>query len=111
MSRSIETGHALSAMRGSSPAHDQSMFAAADMSPNFDDLYCTLPSKIAALEQIVEPADPIPAIAVSLEADAMLAALAGAAVLAREQIDQELSLLAGKPGRELHLARLAGEIV
>src|SRR3954452_24285648 len=62
-------------------------------------------SKLAALEQVVEPADPIPAIAVRLEADAVLAAL-GLAVVRREQVDQIIAILHARG--ETDLARLVG---
>ena len=66
---------------------------------------------VAALQQIVEAADAIPAIAVAFQQQRVPAALVGVAVIFGQQIDQKLAGLAGKPDRKRKLARLLVEIV
>src|SRR5712671_6926343 len=45
---------------------------------------------IAALEQIVEASDAVPAVSVGFEQQRMLAALIGLAVVFRQQVDQKI---------------------
>jgi len=49
---------------------------------------------IAPLQQIIQPADPVPAIPVRLQHDSVLAALVGVAVVLREKVDQARFFLA-----------------
>src|SRR6185437_7128994 len=65
---------------------------------------------VAALEQIVEAADAIPAIAIGFHQERMPAAAVGAAVILVEQVDQQLSGVAGQSDSKRDLARLLTEI-
>src|SRR6185436_18856908 len=58
------------------------------------------PIDVAAFQQVIQSATAIPAIAVGLQHQRVLAVLAGAAVIFREQVDQELALLALEADRE-----------
>src|SRR5437763_398166 len=69
-----------------------------------------LASELGALEQIVEPADAVPAIAIRLEHDAVPSFL-GFAVIGGQQIDQQIRVVSLQPDRKFDLARLAGKIV
>ncbi len=66
---------------------------------------------IASLQQIVQPADAIPAITVGLQHQRVPAARVGVAVVFRKQVDQELSRVTGKPGGECDFTRRVVEIV
>src|SRR4051812_11286582 len=66
---------------------------------------------LAALQQVVEPANPVPTIAVGLEQDLMLDRFGiGAAVILAQQIDEQSALLS-KPWIKPHLAGLAVQVV
>src|SRR5579871_735692 len=66
---------------------------------------------VAASEQIIEPADAIPAIAVAFHQHLVPAAIVGAAVVLVEQIDQQLAGLAAYAARKRQLARRLIEIM
>src|SRR5437879_3912176 len=73
-----------------------------------------LPVDLAAPQEIVQPADPIPPITIGLDHEAMLAALVGAAVILGQEIDQELAvfgILFVQADGESDLMRLCIEVV
>src|SRR5690242_13105094 len=82
--------------RASSPSRSPSLLRAVDL---------------AALQQIVEPAHAVPAIAEGLEQHVVAPALARAAVLVREQVHQLLAFLRLQPRAEADLARLGVQVV
>jgi hypothetical protein len=59
---------------------------------------------IAALEQIIEPADAIPAVAIAFHQKPVPAAFVGMAVVLAQQVDQQFSGIAGNPYGESDLA-------
>src|SRR6266542_6717067 len=66
---------------------------------------------IAALEQIIQAPDAIPAIAVWLQHQPVLAVVARMAVIVRQEIDEQAAALAFQPGRKGDLTRTGIEIV
>src|SRR5262245_5301626 len=69
---------------------------------------------VAAAQEIVQSADPIPAIAVGLDHQPMLTALNRMAVVLRQKIDQELAVLGMllvEADRERDFSRLRIEIM
>src|SRR5580704_18427410 len=66
---------------------------------------------VAALEEIIEPADAVPAISIAFHHQPVAAAFVGAAVILAQKIDQQLAGFAGQPDRKRDLARLLIEIV
>src|SRR5207302_8390614 len=67
--------------------------------------------EFGALEQIVETADAVPAIAVAFEIDAMFPAVSRGAVIGSQKIDKLLPVTPFESGGECQLARLIGEVV
>src|SRR5882762_3102950 len=74
-------------------------------------LACRVGVDVAALQQIVEASDPVPTIGIRFQHQRVLAALVGLAVVFRQQVDQQLAGVAGKPDRERNLPRLLVEMV
>src|SRR5262249_55375408 len=66
---------------------------------------------VGALEQIIEAADPVPAIAVRLEQDMVLSVLAGGAVVLGEQVDQPIVGPLAQADGKTGLTRPVREIV
>ena len=54
--------------------------------------------EVAALQEIIEAADAVPTVSVSVEEQLMPAAFVGGAVILGQQVDQELAGIARKPG-------------
>src|ERR1700689_253570 len=61
---------------------------------------------VAALEQIVEASDAIPAVAIALDHQPVPAALVGMTVILRQEVDQQLACVSREPGRKRNLPRL-----
>ncbi len=74
-------------------------------------LACPVGVDVAALQQIVEASDAIPAISVGFEDEPVLAPLNGPAMVFRQQVDQELGGLSGKANCKRDLPRFRIEIV
>ena len=53
---------------------------------------------VAAFQEVVEAADPIPSVAVAFQHQRVSVPLISVAVILGQQIDQKLAGLAGKPG-------------
>src|SRR5258706_12833085 len=51
---------------------------------------------VAALQQIIEASDAVPAVSVSFEQQRVLAAFIGPTVIFRQQVDQKLCRISGK---------------
>src|SRR5262245_32882618 len=66
---------------------------------------------LAAAKQVVQPADPVPAIPVAFDHHAMAAAVVGTAVILGQEVDQQLAVLRLDPDGETDLARLGVEVV
>ena len=66
---------------------------------------------IAALQQIIEAADAVPAVAIGLEQQRVPAALVGAAVVLGQEIDQQLAGFTRKSDGERDLARLLVQVM
>src|SRR5262249_54583311 len=66
---------------------------------------------LLSLEQVIQPAHAIPAIAIGLQANTMLAILADPAVILAQQIDQQISGAVFEAFRELDLAWFFRKIV
>src|SRR3954453_20856337 len=66
---------------------------------------------VAALQEIIETADAVPAIAVGLEQQFVAAALVGLAVVFREQVHKRLAGLAGNSHAKREFARLLIEVM
>src|ERR1035437_4587178 len=66
---------------------------------------------VASFEQIVQSANAVPTITVSLQHQGVFAPIVGFAVVFRQKVYQVLSLVSGKSNRERSLARLFVEIV
>src|ERR1700682_3254938 len=62
---------------------------------------------VAALQQIGEASDRVPAISVGFEQEHVLAVLIGPTVIFRQQVDQKLCRISGKPDRARDLPRLS----
>ena len=52
---------------------------------------------VAALQQIIQPADAVPAITVGFQYQPVLAVVTGLAVVFRQQVDQQLAGISRKP--------------
>src|SRR6516162_2423458 len=62
------------------------------------------PLELAAFEQVVKPANSVPAVAIGFEADAVFALLVCHAVVAAQQVNQAISCLALQARRERDLS-------
>jgi len=67
--------------------------------------------EVAALQEIIEAADAVPTVSVSVEEQHMPAAFVGGAVILGQQVDQELAGFAGKADGERDLARFLVKIM
>src|SRR5258705_12203205 len=66
---------------------------------------------VAAFQEVVEAADPIPSVAVAFQHQRVSVPLISVAVILGQQIDQKLAGLAGKPGSKRKLPWLLVEIM
>jgi len=72
---------------------------------------CRVGTDVAALQEIVQASDPIPAISVAFDDQSVAAALIRLAVILRQQIDEKLAGVARKARCERDFARFFIEIV
>src|SRR5437764_15398273 len=66
---------------------------------------------VATLEQVVQAADPIPAIAVSLEQQVMPSIFPSSAVVFGQQIYKHAGFITSQPGGKRHLIGYRSEVV